>query len=548
MATYTQIQAGDWNTNATWGISGHPVAGDIAIMNSTFNMTIGSTAACATLNMTGYSGTMTGSTFVLTVSAATTLQGAFAGWTTGGITITGGGLTLAATPTGTAFPIIKFTTALGTLTSGGFTYPGQINFAGAFTYTLVGNWITSGLTTISAAANINKTTAETYTANGGVTLSASSGTTGTAQFILGGAISGNYTFTSNHANGLTFSSGATVAGTTTFTVTAGGVTLNGNVTGANTVNLNLTASIQTLTSNGYTWAGKLYPNLSGQTITFNGNWVNYGALIYTGNINTVFAQQNGTETLSLVGITIGSSYNTNNITGAVPIYLIGGTVNVPTFSTLNIQNNFIIQPSYAAVAISGPVSYSAGTLTYVASTYGVTTTGSTLTLILTGGSPTLNTNSLMWDNIYVSAFGTYNISSALNCSEILTIGAGSGSSSGYIISGAYNISCGTLSLPTNANNNYSMTVTGGTTLTVNTKMVLGGSMSYTNTLTSSNTTPINLVYLGSALNLSVAFFKFNYVNTNTPIYVWGQTAAYITNCVNIFPGNQSFIGGGFFMS
>ena len=31
MATYTAILAGgDWNTNATWGGTGHPVAGDTA--------------------------------------------------------------------------------------------------------------------------------------------------------------------------------------------------------------------------------------------------------------------------------------------------------------------------------------------------------------------------------------------------------------------------------------------------------------------------------------------------------------------------------------
>jgi hypothetical protein len=540
--TYTQTQAGDWNTNATWGGSGHPAAGDIAIMNSTFNMTIGSTAACATLNMTGYSGTMTGSTFVLTVSAATTLQGAFAGWTTGGITITGGGLTLAATPTGTAFPIIKFTTALGTLTSGGFTYPGQINFAGAFTYTLVGNWITSGLTTISAAANINKTTAETYTANGGVTLSASSGTTGTAQFILGGAISGNYTFTSNHANGLTFSSGATVAGTTTFTVTAGGVTLNGNVTGANTVNLNLTTANQTLTSNGYTWAGKLSPALAGQTITFNGNWVNYGQLALGSSYYT-FAQHNGTDTLTLYNGLAWQGGSNNSLTGAVPIYLAGGTW-ADGGGNDSIRVPLTIQPSYATVVISGTVVYSTGTLTYVASTYGVTTTGSTLSLSNTGGAPTLNTNTLVWNNISWAGF-TVTLTSALNCSGTLTINTSSASA---VVSGAYNVSVGTLSLPSAYGANYTITFTGGITLTVNTGMVLGGGSSYAGTLTSSNTTPINLVYLGSATNLSVAWWKFNYVNANTPIYDWGQTASYITNCVNIFPGNQSFIGVGFFMS
>jgi hypothetical protein len=531
--TYTQTQAGDWNTNATWGGSGHPVAGDIAIMNSTFNMTIGSAAACATLNMTGYSGTMTGSTFVLTVSAATTLQGAFAGWTTGGITITGGGLTLAATPTGTAFPIIKFTTAGGTLTSGGFTYPGQINFGGAFTYTLVGNWITSGLTNYSAAANINKTTAETYTANGGVTMTnGSNGTTGTAGVIINGTLTFNTNYILTFNNGLTLGTVYFTGGTSSITITGGGLTLTGNVTGnTNTITINTVG--QTLTSNGYTCCGALNFN-SAVTYTFNGNWVTNG--LFTFGYTITLSQQNGTETLTLNGGLTTS--NTNKIlSGAVPIYLTGGTWGCP-FTGCYIQNNLIIQPSYAPVVISGNVYYQAGTLTYVASTYGVTTTGSTLNLANTGGAPTLNTNTLVWNNITFVSATTYSITSALNSNGTMTFPTGN-----TTISGAFNVSCGTLAIP----NAYTTTFTGGITLTVNTKMNLLG-IGANGILSSSNTTPINLVYLGSATNLIVYSFKFNYVNANTPIYDWGQTASYITNCVNIFPGNQSFIGGGFFMS
>ena len=124
----------NWNSNTSWSTvsassatnSGtYPVAGDTANFTSgSIGGTVNVASACAVLNMTGFASTLTGSTFNLTVSGGTTLQGAFAGWTTGNIVSSGGGVTLAATCTGTAFPILDITGAQ-TLTSGGFIWPGR---------------------------------------------------------------------------------------------------------------------------------------------------------------------------------------------------------------------------------------------------------------------------------------------------------------------------------------------------------------------------------------------------------------------------------------
>ena len=542
MAAYTQTQAGDWNTNATWGGSGHPVAGDTATMNSNYNMTIGSAAACATLNMTGYTGTMSGTTFALTVSNGATIAGAFSGWTTGTITVTGGGVTLAGTATGTAFPKISLTTAGGTLTSGGYTWPGPLSFGYVGTFTLSGNWITGGTTFSAAAFNLNKTSTETYTANGGVSVGISTGTTGTAPVIINGTITqtgGAYLWTC--AAGLTLGSSAVINSSYVggFTITGGGLTLLGNITsiGSSLNTISFSTVGQTITANGHTINANITMSFGG-TYVLNGNLGVYG-LWFQNVAGNVVLNQTTNETLTLYGgLQLGSTSRT--MSGTVPIYLVGGTFTCGASDYL--QNNLYIQPSYATVVISGNVYYQAGTITYVPSSFGVTVSGSTLNLSNTGGAATLNTNTLVWNNITIVTTATYTISSNLNCNGTLTIPAGNNT-----ISGAYNITVGTI-VNTYSANTYTLTFTGGATLTVNNSLTLMNNPGYSQLLTSSNTTPVNLVYLGTAANLIVANYKFTYINANIPIYDWGATTSQISNCSNIFPGNQSLIStGGFFI-
>jgi hypothetical protein len=190
----------NWNSATSWSTVSatsatntgtYPVAGDTALFTSgSIGGTVNVASACATLDMTGFADTLSGSTFSLTVSAGATIQGAFSGWTTGALVLTGGGVTLAATPTGSAFPILTLSTVGQTLTSGGFTWPGAMTIGtSSLTFTLVGTWQNSGFTTFLTmtltGATYNFICAGGLAANGNIT------TTGINQLqITGGNLSG----------------------------------------------------------------------------------------------------------------------------------------------------------------------------------------------------------------------------------------------------------------------------------------------------------------------------------------------------------------------
>ena len=161
-------------------------------------------------NFTANGGTLAFGDFVLTCTGNVTLGGS--------ITAGTGGLTIAGT---------------STLTSGGVTFPGNLVFSGSNTKTLVGNWINTGLVT-NATANctFNKTTTETLTCNGGLTVAGYMN--GTASIIIGGT--GGILSSSGvgFINNLTFNCvSATVSGVFsyragTMTYTAGTITTTGS--------------------------------------------------------------------------------------------------------------------------------------------------------------------------------------------------------------------------------------------------------------------------------------------------------------------------------
>ena len=291
---YACSGGGNWNGASVWtsiigdevgctGATGNPVAGDTAVLNSSSgNITITANAAAATLTMTGYTGTLAfGTSHSLTLTAGATLQGAFSAAGTSDIVVQGGGVTLAATPTGSTFPILDFTTTGQTLTSGGFQWPGPVTFGVVGTFTFNGNWYTGGNTLLASAPVLNKTTTETYTAAGG--LSGNIAVTGSiAQLYLEGG---------------TWTTGGSQVIQVPMTITP----VVSNITLSGIVNFGGTNNTLTYTPSTF-------------TVTTTGSTLELGSI--TGSI-----------TLAISGLTLNNLYISQNV-----------TYNFPT--TLNLTGNF----------------------------------------------------------------------------------------------------------------------------------------------------------------------------------------------------------------
>lgn len=231
MAVYTAIAAGgNWNSAATWGGAGFPVAGDTALITAatTGTVTVNVASACAVLNCTGSLGTLAFNA-TLTVTGGVTLGGTITANASGRLTCTGS----------------------QTLTSNGITFPGFLTL-NAGTYTLAGNWINTKTITTGGAAVVNKTASETLTTNGGITTSGGN-LSGTATLIFGGS-GGTWNSTYGIANNINFnctsvtvSNGSVNGSNQTITYTAGTITAVGT--------LSIAGSPITFNTNGMTWAG-----------------------------------------------------------------------------------------------------------------------------------------------------------------------------------------------------------------------------------------------------------------------------------------------------
>lgn len=341
----------NWNSATSWSTvsatsstnSGtFPIAGDTANFTAqSVGGTVNVASACATLNMTGFADTLSGSTFSLTLSAGATLQGGFGGWTTGAIILTGGGMTLAATPTGTAFPTIQFTTAAQTLTSGGFVWPGAMTFSFAATYTLVGNLTVGGLVTVTAAITLSGAYVVNFAgglnqtgtiAVSGVTLFEITGGTWTSSL---GYLSVNLTLGSVDIEGtccfsgsLTILPGSTLTGTGVLTYTG--------------TNLNLTTN------------GVALPNLNASTLVLNGNLVVTGTLVFfnTANSTAFYTSPNNQ------GITGVYNILCANLIVTSPISFIAGTLRMNKSQSITVTNSLFISapPASSITVMSGTTS------------------------------------------------------------------------------------------------------------------------------------------------------------------------------------------------
>lgn len=230
MAIYTAIAAGgNWSSNVTWGGTGHPVAGDTAIIDATMvgTVTVDAAAACAVLNCTNNGGTLAFGNYQITVTGNVTLGGALTAGT-GGLKITGA----------------------SNMTSNAITFPGAVQFAYNGTVVLVDNWVITGLmSSTTNAITINRTdsTHGNISVAGGLTIT--QGMAGTSVITMTGGIwsgAGG----SGLKNSLIFAGNVTVSGSVayadgTITYTSGTITVSGST-------LSIGDSC-TLNTNGMTW-------------------------------------------------------------------------------------------------------------------------------------------------------------------------------------------------------------------------------------------------------------------------------------------------------
>lgn len=185
----------------------------------------------------------------------------------------------------------------GTTTSGGVTWPNALIFGGAGTRTLVGDWTITGLVTVTFATVLNKTSTETFTAAGGLSIIA--GLSGTAPVTLTGGIwSGGAAVTSTS---LSFAGNVTVSGgvvfnTGTINYVSGTITTTGST---------LTSSpATTFNTNGMSWNNITFGSSTTQTInsllTATGTVsMSTASVIFSGTAGFTF----GTLTSSSIGST-----------------------------------------------------------------------------------------------------------------------------------------------------------------------------------------------------------------------------------------------------
>ena len=358
MPTYTAVAGGgNWNSAATWGGVGPPIAGDTAILNATSGqVTVTADAICLILDCTGYANTLTintgfslrvtgtGATISLGGTISTAQQGVLS--TIGsnntvtinfnGVTIprlTCGHTTSAATQTVTAngaTPTISnlrispsfsnsivsitnqvtitnsliFTT--GTLAGTAFTINGSVTFDGVGAATPI---LTSGFTIPSGSTVILNDllliNGGTYTFNVGSNL-----TTNNNALQIGGTVTLNTSPVIWHS--------ITLGGTVTLTSDLNVLT---NVTGASAITSSVSRNINI--------QGGWFINTSGSPVTCTNIVINF---IGTG---TIYTRDSQAVILSSPFTNCTININTTNPSG----YVLGTTVGGASYNYFSLNNS-----------------------------------------------------------------------------------------------------------------------------------------------------------------------------------------------------------------
>lgn len=535
MAIYTAIAAGgDFNTNATWGGAGHPIAGDTANLTSvmTGTVTIGSAAACAILNCTGCTGTLTMTTFSMTTTGAVTLVAGMI-FNCGTATWNMGCATVTCTTGGKHFYNLNFNSN-GTLTladtcnvDGVLSWSATVAIATSDIncYGLSGNGVSAFFTGAGRTVNLK---GGTWT-----------GTSASAPMQVNVTITGSVTINTNalYGTGTLTSSGATLTFSATFNVYSS-MTLTdstSNWAAATISNYTGTGSSPTLTLSQATTITNLSIatpgvfTLATNNLTITGNIATTGTAAVAGQTITMTGAS-GTATWSMGG----AGYIASNltITGAVTIsgnvYYKTGTINTSaatitwSSATFNVAGSCTLTdtnsgtPNWAGGTINGSAT---GTLTL-----GQTTTVLNLTVTTVSQSLTISSN-----NIIVAGNLTTITNATITGTQTITMTGASGTATWTGGSLNYGLGCNlvflgggnTITLGTFINVGYvtgkSVTYTSGNIVTTGSTLYIGNVSVTLNTagmtwnnISSSNVTTTSPI-LSSALTCSGVFTISNNV-------------------------------------
>ncbi len=378
---------GNWNATTTWVGGVVPLITDTVDFTATSgDLTINVASQCVGIDFTNYIGT-------LTVNTTLRINGDI-NFGSGGYTVAGGSTT--------------FIGANGTITSNGVVWTGNFGFIGSgITFSLADDLTVNG--------NINMNANSSFI--NGFTIYAKS-----SWLHTGGNLNGTTNLVFN-GTGIWNHTTAFYIGLNTTIDTIGTITLGANVRYQTGV---LTYIAGTVVTAGSTLiiGGACILNTSGMT------WNN---ITLTASVTITLTSILIVEgTLSIAGSSFATSacHVKGNLTitgntGTGGIIIINGTGNQTWSGANRVRTDLQINKPSGTLTVSGAVSFSSSTLTYIAGN--VDTTGSTLTFDVTS---TIDTNDLFWNDIsFIS--GAQNLISDLNCQNL--------TSGGNTINGLFNI-------------------------------------------------------------------------------------------------------------
>lgn len=379
-----------WGTSTTWTTLPNtpgavPTASDNVFIPLGFNVTLDATGdVCNTLTMTG--GTLTGSTFTLTVGS-------------GGVSITTGTITFT---TGTLTTGSGGLSNLGTLT---YTGAGSLNCAGNFTNSGTFNYGTSTTTfNGTAAQTIGGTTTTNFynliiNPSVGVTVTMANNIVIKNNFTIsqGTFASSSFSITGNGTGIMTMSAGTNLILGSTTVATA--VAFPSNYT-ANNINLALTSTVIYQANTSQVISGT--PNYANLTVTggtantdntLSSNTTIFGNLLIQNGSGTVTFDENG-KVVGLHGnVTDNGVFYANgardSLSATSGVQAISSTeTHGITFYYLVVNNSSSTSPgitSTCTINDSDKVTYLAGNLDLKGNNFNITTS-SAVTDLFSGGT------------------------------------------------------------------------------------------------------------------------------------------------------------------